>query len=60
MVAPGFCGTGKQFTVRGVTVMEIRGNRISRNSDYWDLATVLRLLLPEGSDCVARLVGLSK
>ena len=60
VVAPGFCGTGKQFTVRGVTVMEIRGNRISHNSDYWDLATVLRQLLPEGRECVAGLVGLGE
>jgi steroid delta-isomerase-like uncharacterized protein len=55
----GFCGTGKPMTVRGVTFIEIQGDRISRNSDFWDLATVLRQLLPDGSDCVARLVGLS-
>jgi steroid delta-isomerase-like uncharacterized protein len=57
---PGFCGTGKPFTVRGVAVIAIRGNRISRNSDFWDLATVLRQLLPEGQECVAGLVGLSE
>jgi steroid delta-isomerase-like uncharacterized protein len=56
----GLCGTGKPFTVRGVTVIEIQRNRISHNSDFWDLATVLRQLLPEGQECVARLVGLSK
>jgi steroid delta-isomerase-like uncharacterized protein len=56
----GFCGTGKEFTVRGVAVIAIQGNRISHNADFWDLATVLRQLLPEGSDCVARLIGLSK
>jgi steroid delta-isomerase-like uncharacterized protein len=56
----GFCGTGKPFTVRGVTAIEIQGNRISRNSDFWDLATVLRQLLPEGQECVARLVGLGE
>jgi steroid delta-isomerase-like uncharacterized protein len=55
---PGFCGTGKSFTVRGVAVIEIQGNRISRNSDFWDLATMLRQLLPEGQECVAGLVGL--
>src|SRR5262249_41061005 len=57
---PGFCGTGNPITVRGVTFIEIQANRISRNSDFWDFATVLRQLLPEGSDCVARLVGLSE
>jgi steroid delta-isomerase-like uncharacterized protein len=56
----GFCGTGKPFTVRGVTIIEIKGNRISRNSDFWDLATVLRQLLPEGQECVARLLGVSE
>jgi steroid delta-isomerase-like uncharacterized protein len=58
--APGFCGTGKPFTVRGVAVIEIQGNRISRNADVWDLATVLRQLLPEGRECVAGLVGLGE
>ena len=60
VVAPGFCGTGKPFTVRGVAVIAIQGKRISHNSDFWDLATVLRQLLPESSDCVARLVGLNE
>jgi steroid delta-isomerase-like uncharacterized protein len=46
----GVWRTGKTFAVRGVTVFEIRGRRISRNSDYFDLATVLRQigLLPAG------------
>jgi steroid delta-isomerase-like uncharacterized protein len=56
----GFCATGNPFTVRGVTFIEIRGERISRNSDFWDLATVLRQLLPEGQACVARLIGLGE
>jgi steroid delta-isomerase-like uncharacterized protein len=56
----GLCGTGKPFTVRGVAVIAIQGNRISRNADVWDLATVLRQLLPEGQECVARLVGLGE
>src|SRR5438093_10006891 len=43
--SPGcFFGTGKPFTVRGVAVIEIQGNRISRNSDFWDFATVLTQL----------------
>ena len=60
---PGFCGTGKPFTVRSVAFIEIQGNRISRDADFWDLATVLKQLLMEdqkSSACVARLVGLSK
>jgi steroid delta-isomerase-like uncharacterized protein len=46
----GVYGTGKTFAVRGVTVLEARGARISRNSDYFDLATLLRQLglLPSG------------
>lgn len=46
----GVYGTGKTFAVRGVTVLEVRGARISRNSDYFDLATMLRQLglLPPG------------
>jgi steroid delta-isomerase-like uncharacterized protein len=55
--ALGFCGTGKSFTVRGMTVIAIQGKRISRNADFWDLATVLRQLLPEGRACVAGLLG---
>ena len=41
---PGFFGTDKSFTVRGVAVIALQGKRISRNSDFWDLATVLRQL----------------
>ncbi len=56
----GFCGTGKQFTVRGAALLDIQGQRISHNVDFWDLTTLLRQLLPEGADCVARLLGLSQ
>jgi steroid delta-isomerase-like uncharacterized protein len=47
---PGLHGTGKKFSVRGVSVVEIEGRRIARDSDYWDLATLLRQigLLPTG------------
>jgi steroid delta-isomerase-like uncharacterized protein len=46
----GVYGTGKTFAVRGVAVLETRGGKISRNSDYEDLATILRQLglLPAG------------
>jgi steroid delta-isomerase-like uncharacterized protein len=40
----GVFGTGKKFAVRGATVLDLRGGKIVRNSDYWDLATVLRQL----------------
>jgi hypothetical protein len=43
-----------------VAIIEIQGNRISHNIDIWDLATVLRQLLPEGQECVARLLGFSE
>ena len=45
-----FFGTGKPFSVRGVTAIDLDGNKIARNSDYWDLATVFRQigLLPPG------------
>jgi hypothetical protein len=51
---------GKTLTVRGIAVIEIRGDKISRNADFWDLTTALRQLLPEGQECVAGLVGLSE
>jgi steroid delta-isomerase-like uncharacterized protein len=39
---PGLPGTGKRFSFRGVTVVELAGGRIQRNSDYWDAATLMR------------------
>jgi steroid delta-isomerase-like uncharacterized protein len=58
--SPGFCGTGRSINLRGVAVIAIQDKRISRDSDFSDFATVLRQLLPEGQECVAGLVGLSK
>ena len=37
----GLFGTGKKFSVRGATILDLRGDKIARDSDYWDLATVL-------------------
>jgi steroid delta-isomerase-like uncharacterized protein len=37
-----FLGTSKPFSVRGVTVMDVHGTKITRETDYWDLATILR------------------
>jgi len=59
----GFCGTGKPFTLRGVAVVEIQGNRISRDADYSDSATIPKQLLmedPNSRSCVAGLLGLSE
>jgi hypothetical protein len=42
---PGFCGTGNPITVRGVTFIEIQANRISSNSDFWDLAWIFHKLI---------------
>jgi steroid delta-isomerase-like uncharacterized protein len=46
----GLYRTGKTFAVRGATVLELAENKISRDSDYWDLATLLRQigLMPPG------------
>ena len=46
----GLYRTGTTFAVRGTTVLELVGNKISRDSDYWDLATLLRQigLMPPG------------
>ena len=46
----GIYSTGNRFSVRGVTVIDARRGRIARNSDYYDLATILRQLglLPPG------------
>src|ERR1700740_2655228 len=36
---PGLPATNKTFEVRGATVVDFTDGKISRNSDYWDLAT---------------------
>ena len=41
---PGFFGTGNQIDVRGVSIIAIHGNRISRNTSYWDCAALLTQL----------------
>jgi steroid delta-isomerase-like uncharacterized protein len=37
----GLYKTGKRFSVRGVTVIEMRGGRISRELDFWDTASIM-------------------
>jgi steroid delta-isomerase-like uncharacterized protein len=39
---PNLPATNKPFEVRGATVVEFTDGRISRNSDYWDLATYMK------------------
>ena len=39
---PGMPATDKPFEVRGSSIVEFRAGKISRSSDYWDLATYLR------------------
>ena len=41
--APPFTATGKGFSaVRAVTIIELEGGKIRRNSDYWDGVTVMK------------------
>ena len=39
---PGMPATGKRFSIRGVTILELQAGKIRRNSDYWDAAGVMR------------------
>jgi steroid delta-isomerase-like uncharacterized protein len=41
---PGLPATGKRYSVRGASIMELQDGKIRRNSDYWDMATFLRQL----------------
>ena len=47
----GLPATGKTFSVRGASILELAGDKIRHVRDYWDFATVLRQLgfLPETS-----------
>lgn len=38
----GVFKTGKPFSFRGVSVIDVRGGLIARNSDYYDAATIMR------------------
>ena len=39
---PGLPATGKQFSLRGSSICELRDGKIQRNSDYWDMVTFLK------------------
>lgn len=38
----GVYKTGKKFTVRGVSVIEVRDGKISRSLDFYDTGTIMR------------------
>ena len=38
----GVFNTGKKFSVRGVSVIDLRDGKISRNLDFYDAATIMR------------------
>jgi steroid delta-isomerase-like uncharacterized protein len=45
--------TGKKFSVRGVSVIDVREGKISRSLDYYDAATIMRqvgVLPPQPSE----------
>jgi len=39
---PGIPATGKSFSIRGASIMELHEGKIKRNSDYWNLASLLQ------------------
>jgi steroid delta-isomerase-like uncharacterized protein len=39
---PGLKATGKNFSVRGVTVVELRDGKICRETEYWNIAAFLQ------------------
>jgi ketosteroid isomerase-like protein len=38
----GVFNTGKKFSVRGVSVIDVRDGKIFRNLDFYDSATIMR------------------
>ncbi|MDX6330226.1 MAG: hypothetical protein QOI83_2609 [Streptomycetaceae bacterium] len=40
---PGMPATGKRFSsVRGTSILELEGEKIRRETDYWDAATLMK------------------
>ena len=39
---PRMKATGKEYSIRGASVSELREGKISRNTDYWNLASFLQ------------------
>jgi len=40
----GIAATGREFAFRGMSAFELRGDKISRCTDYWDVETFKRQL----------------
>jgi ketosteroid isomerase-like protein len=38
----GLYKTGKRFSVRGISAIDLRGGKISRNLDYYDAASIMK------------------
>jgi len=39
---PAMKATGKKFSIRGASILELRKGKISRNTDYWNMASFLQ------------------
>ena len=39
---PGVTATGKKFSIPGATITEIRGGKISRVTNYWNMAAFMQ------------------
>jgi len=40
----GIPPTGKSFSIRGASITKLRGDKIARNTDYWNLTSMLQQL----------------
>jgi steroid delta-isomerase-like uncharacterized protein len=40
----GIPPTGKSFSIRGASITKLHGSKISQNTDYWNLTTMLQQL----------------
>ena len=40
----GIPATGKSFSIRGVSIIEVHDGKVARNSDYWSLTSMLQQL----------------
>jgi steroid delta-isomerase-like uncharacterized protein len=39
---PGMPATGKEYSIRGTSIREMRNGKVIRDSDYWNLASFLQ------------------
>ena len=40
----GIPATGKSFSIKGASITKLRGGKIARNTDYWNLMSMLQQL----------------